>query len=328
MKPKSINSLMAYMRDQKNIQINGSIQKKKLRNMGYYHGYKGYRYYNSPNSLFSYTDFNELQAVYNFDMKIKSIFYPQIMFLETTLKNYSLEIILNEAKSSRFADIYTNLMNDYKTYPVGSDKYKKAISKRMNMRNKIYSNISRDYEHSNIIKHYYDKDKPVPMWAIFEIISLGEFANFLSCLNKSVRINISSSVGIKSSFDNDGKMLQIMVFALKDLRNAVAHNNTVFDTRFKKGLKSNTNKISNRLGNYISSETGVNNITFTTIVDYLILISFTMKLLNCNKTEILSFIRQFEDTIESFRKQVPMNIFSKIIYTDTKGKLQTLKKFL
>ena len=48
MKPKSINSLMAYMRDQKNIQIKGSVQKQKLRNMGYFHGYKGYRFYGTP----------------------------------------------------------------------------------------------------------------------------------------------------------------------------------------------------------------------------------------------------------------------------------------
>lgn len=313
---------MAYMRDEKNIQIYGSLQKKKLRNMGYYHGYKGYRYCNSPTSLFPYTDFNELQAVYDFDMKIKSIFYPQIMFLETTLKNYSLEVILDEAKSKFFSDIYTKLLNDYKAYPVGSDSYKKSISKRMNVRNKIYNNISMGYDKNNIIKHYYDNDQPLPMWAIFEILSLGEFGNFLSCLNKTVRVKISSSVGIRLSFDSNGRMVEKIVFVLKDLRNAVAHNNTVFDTRFKKS------QVNSLISNYIAAETGINNINFRTIVDYLILISFVMKLLKCNKSEIMTFIRQFEDACENFRKQVPMNIFSRIIYTDTKGKLRALKNYL
>lgn len=313
---------MAYMRDEKNIQIYGSLQKKKLRNMGYYHGYKGYRYCNSPTSLFPYTDFNELQAVYDFDMKIKSIFYPKIMFLETTLKNYSLEVILDEAKSKFFSDIYTKLLNDYKAYPVGSDSYKKSISKRMNVRNKIYNNISMGYDKNNIIKHYYDNDQPLPMWAIFEILSLGEFGNFLSCLNKTVRVKISSSVGIRLSFDSNGRMVEKIVFVLKDLRNAVAHNNTVFDTRFKKS------QVNSLISNYIAAETGINNINFRTIVDYLILISFVMKLLKCNKSEIMTFIRQFEDACENFRKQVPMNIFSRIIYTDTKGKLRALKNYL
>ena len=39
-KPKSINALMGYMRDVKGINIKGSNDKKKLRYMGYFHGYK------------------------------------------------------------------------------------------------------------------------------------------------------------------------------------------------------------------------------------------------------------------------------------------------
>ncbi len=40
--PKTINSLMAYMRKNKGMKIEGSTQKRKLRYMGYFHGYKGY----------------------------------------------------------------------------------------------------------------------------------------------------------------------------------------------------------------------------------------------------------------------------------------------
>ena len=38
-RPKSINSLMSYLRDEKKININGSNDKKKLRYMGYFHGF-------------------------------------------------------------------------------------------------------------------------------------------------------------------------------------------------------------------------------------------------------------------------------------------------
>ena len=60
MKAKSINALMKYLRDKKHIAINGSSQKQKLRNIGYYHGYKGYRFFTSPSNHLSYTDFNQL----------------------------------------------------------------------------------------------------------------------------------------------------------------------------------------------------------------------------------------------------------------------------
>ena len=106
--------------------------------MGYFHGYKGYRYHNKPNNQFSYNSFDEIQAVYDFDMALKAIFYSQIMFLETTLKNYALEVILEESGSKRFADVYANIMTNYKKYTIGSTKYKKAIAKRMNVRNKVY----------------------------------------------------------------------------------------------------------------------------------------------------------------------------------------------
>ena len=322
MNPKSINALMSYMRDVKNIHISGSLQKKKLRYIGYFHGYKGYRYCNSPSSLLLYNDFNELQAVYDFDMQMKSVLYPQIMFLETALKNYALEVILDNVKSNRFADVYSTLMNDYKSYSVGSNDYKKAISKRMAVRNKIYGNISRDYGKNNIIIHYYDKDEPVPIWAIFEIISLGEFGNLISCLNTNIRQSISSSIGINKGIDADGKMTGIIVFCLKDLRNAIAHNNTIFDTRFKTG------SINTRIAKYLSSEIRIDNINFNSIVDYVILISFMLKLFKRNKSEILAFIQQFINAYETLRKNVPINIFSRIIYTDTKKKLDALKNFL
>ncbi len=163
LKSKSINSLMKYMKDNKGIEINGSRQKRNLRYMGYFHGYKGYRYCHSPYTTFEYHNFNELQAIYNFDMKLKAILYPKIMFLETTIKNYALEIIVDKAHSTRFADIYSKLMKDYKNYPAGSREYKNALTKRMNVRNRVYSNISRDYGKNNIVKHYYNKDESLPI---------------------------------------------------------------------------------------------------------------------------------------------------------------------
>ena len=322
MEPKSINSLMKYMRKEKNIDISGGTQKRMLRSMGYFHGYKGYRYCNSPNSLLPYSSFSQIQSVYDFDMKLKMIFYPRIMFVETAIKNYSLEIILQEAGSSRFADIYALVMDDYKRNAKGTGKFRSKIIERMLVRNTVYSNISREYGKNNIIKHYYDSDRPVPIWAIFEILSLGEFGNLFKCLNQSTRKKISASIGINSGFDADGRLIEKMVFVIKDLRNSVAHNNTIFDTRFK------SHKISAHLCNYISSETSISNVSFDTMVDYLILIVYIMKILKHSKTELKLFINQFTEACEILRKQVPMNIYSRIVYTDTRRKLNELREFL
>lgn len=320
MRPKTTNALMAYLRDNKHIKINGSLQKKKLRYMGYFHGYKGYRYFNSPTSLLPYTDFNELQAVYDFDMKLKSLIYPQIMFLETALKNYALECIISDCKSERFADIFANSLTAHKQYAKGTNKYNKAMSMRLKLREHVYGTISRDYK-KPIVNHYYGKDKPVPIWAIFELLSLGEFGNFILCLKKSIKINLSKFIGIKTSYDPDGKLTELFVFTIKDLRNAIAHNGTIFDTRFK------TSSINNRISAYIEKETNLIGVNFDSIVDYIILIAFMLKLLNCNKKDVLNFVLEFEKICETLYKQVPTNIYMRIIYSNTRNKLKTLKQF-
>ena len=319
--PKTVNSLMAYIRNEKGIHVSGSAQKKKLRYMGYFHGYKGYRYCREPHILFNFSDFDELQSIYEFDMKIKTIFYPQIMFIETVIKNYALECILDENNSERFADVFSKALTSYKSFDVGTSNYKEHMAKRLKLREHVFSAISREYRRP-IVSHYYDLDKPVPIWAIFELLTLGEFGSFVSCMSNPLKIRLSKEIGIKTSFDPDGRIPEMYIFTIKDLRNAIAHNGTVFDTRFKTG------KINSRLSTYIKSETGISNITFDTIVDYLLLIVFILKGLQCNRSIIHNFVSDFERSCENLRKQIPIGIYNQILYTDTRNKLTKIKDYI
>lgn len=63
---KIINALLKYMRVKKDISINGSKEKKQLMNIGYFHGYKGYRFVCDPTQELKYNNFGELMAVYEF----------------------------------------------------------------------------------------------------------------------------------------------------------------------------------------------------------------------------------------------------------------------
>ena len=53
-----------------------------------------------------------------------------------------------------------------------------------------------------------------------------------------------------------------------------------------------------------------------------------MALLERSKTEILSYIKQFEDICQKLNKSVPFNIYSKIVYTDTNAKLNAFKSYI
>lgn len=312
---KDINALMRYLKEKHNINIEGSSQKRKLKNFGYYHGFKGYRFIKSTNNPIVFSDFNEIIALNKLDMKLKSLFYPKIMFLETALKNYVLEIIINESKTNDFNIIYDDILTDYKIHPIGSKNYKKALNKRLNLRDQIYNSLTREYNMDRkVVQHFYHKDKSVPIWAIFEVITFGNFGTFLSCSNKSIKKSISKELKLNQSCDTRGILTEKIVYLLKDLRNSLAHNSVIFDCRFKTG------NIDNSLIKCLEIDMKICNISFDTIVDYVIIITYLLKNMECSKIELEKFISDFEKSINDFRDNVPSNIYSKVFYTDTRNK--------
>jgi len=322
-KVKSINSLMQYLRDKHNISISGSSHKTKLRNIGYYHGYKGYRFISTPNQKIAYTNFNQVLAINSFDLELKTLFYPQIMFIETALKNYVLEVILKQGNTECFNTIYENLLTNYKHRNVGSSQYKTELNKRLRLRNQLYNVLTRDYSNNKqVVQHFYHKDEAVPIWAIFEVISLGEFGNFVSCTDINVKHEISNLLQLNQACDTDGKLTECIIYIIKDLRNSIAHNDVIFDTRFKSSTPNHS------LLNALNFDTNINNISFATIVDYLILVIYILKNLKISKTEMNKVVTRFEVLINQFRNQIPINIYNKVFYTDTRNKLILLKTYI
>lgn len=323
-KPKNINGLMKYLRDQKGMDIKGSSQKLRLRNMGYYHGYKGYRYIGTPSKNINFTKFAELESIYNFDKKLKALLYPHVMFIETALKNYVLEALVENSKSENFNDIYNTLLTDYKRFATkNKNDYKAALKKRLGLRDQIYRVQTKAYGNKNrIAEHYYQKDNNLPIWAIFELLSLGEFGTFVACIESNTRRNISLKLGIKQSDDSHAMLTERLIFTIKDLRNAIAHNDVIFDARFRKG------SIDNQVINAVTNATGVKGITFETIVDYIILIVYMLDLFGLKKTEIKKFVREFEIIKEELRKEIPTSYYNQIIHSNVNNKLSQVKKFV
>jgi abortive infection bacteriophage resistance protein len=322
-KIKNTNSLMKYLRDTHHITVGGSIHKRKLRNIGYYHGFKGYRFIKTPKNRINFSDFDQLLAVNSFDMELKTLFYPQAMFIETALKNYVLEITLNHSQTENFNTIYETLLTNYKNFNIGSSSYNKTLHKRLRLRDQFYNVLTRNFSNNKqVVQHFYHKDQSVPIWAIFEVISLGEFGNFISACNSNVKRDISKSLSLNQSCDSKGELTESIIYIIKDLRNSIAHNDVIFDTRFKSSTPSNS------LLRALELDTGIKNISFNTIVDYLILFIYLLKNLRIPKMEMTKMVSRFEYLIDRFRTQIPFNIYSSIFYTDTRNKITVLKTFI
>ncbi len=314
---------MRHLRDAHGIEISGSKQKRDLLNIGYYHGYKGYRFINQASHQIPYTNFDEVVSVYEFDTNLKTILYPRIMFIETAMKNYTLDTLIGIGPVD-FDFVFSHLLNDYKKENTGNSKYRDKMKKRLELKNKINQQISYNYaEQKAVISHFFHSNKPMPLWAIFEVINLGEFGFFLQCLNEQTRIAIAEDLDLHTTNHNqNGRIVEDIIFLIKELRNAIAHNSVVFDCRFKK-----INPPS-RLKEYLQSETGIKNITFESIVDYFIITVFLLKKFVVTKTELKKIVRSFYSESEELRDAIPVPIHTSIMGSDFRNKINGLTDYI
>lgn len=316
--PKTLNSLMKHLRDS-GIDINGSTQKRRLKNIGYYHGYKGYRFAGNAANRLPLTDFSQVAALYDFDTQLKALFYPRVMSIETALKNYTLEAVIKDAKSGAFEDIWKKSLTDYRSYKGGA--YKSAWDRRQRLRGEIDGIIFYNHKSRDVIGHFRDADKDIPIWAIFEVMTLGNFGSFYDCLDRRVKTGIVRDLGMPTNLDSELRLKDI-IFALKDFRNAIAHNGVVLDVRFQSG------SINTGVAQLLKQETGVGKIDFTDITDYVVLLVYLMRRMGFTKTECKQLIAGYGAIIERYRAELPFNVFSRIIKTTARGKLSALRQFV
>lgn len=162
----------------------------------------------------------------------------------------------------------------------------------------------------------------VPFWALVEIMTLGDFGFMLSCLDYSTRDTISKCLGLTLSCDTNRELIFKYIYALKDLRNAIAHNAVIFDTRFRGSDPSRP------MIRCLEQEIGLPYVNFKTLGDYLILVCYYLQILKVPKTEIKAFIREFERTTDGYKNSVDTSISSIVIHPDLSNRINILKNYL
>ena len=172
-----------------------------------------------------------------------------------------------------------------------------------------------------MIGHFRDADKDTPIWAIFEVMTLGNFGAFYDCLDRRVKTAIVRDLGMPTNLESELRLKDI-IFALKDFRNAIAHNGVIVDVRFKSG------SINTGAAQLLKQETGVGEIDFTDITDYVILLVYLMRCMGFTKTECRQLVAGYESILEKYRAELPFIIYSKLIKTSAHGKLTALRQFV
>ena len=308
---KTLNGLMRHMRDSAGITIGGTRHKQALARIGYFHGYKGYRYVGDAGRRIPYSEFDEVVAVVEFDSGVKALLYPVLMRIETTMKNLALAEVMEAAGSSDLVDIYRRLMP--------GDRH----GQRAGRLEVIHANndvLLASYKRNNAIaRHYYDAPgECVPAWALMEVITFGHFGRFLRQLSDDALGLIAESWGLAR---RDADLVPHLVFALAGLRNCVAHNGVVFDARFA------TTDIRKPIKNFINREIGIPQgvrVDLETITDYFVLVVFLAHQLGLSKREAKALVVEYVTLTDTLRTRIPLNVFDMIVRTDNRPKLSAL----
>ena len=323
---KKTDALMRHLRNS-GISIKGSVQKRQLINTGYYHGYKGYRFFGNSRRRLPFISYNEIYATIQYDSALKSLFYGKMMFIETAVKNIALERILINSNSESIQAMLDKVISSYHNAPSSAtqEQRKRLQQNKLNLNKSIQISLANAYNKGRPqITHFYNNAgyAGVPIWSLFEIMTMGDFGYLLSCLTFDVRDDISRHLGLNLSADTNRELIYKYMYTLKDLRNAIAHNAVVFDTRFRNIDPSRAMK------QCLMIEIGLPYINFKTLGDYVILICYYMHLLHLPKTEIKAFIREFERIIDNYKTQVSPAVSSIVLHPDLQSRLTILKNYI
>ena len=125
---KTTDGLMRHLRSN-GIPISGSAQKRQLINTGYYHGYKGYRFFKNADHRLPFSSYQGIYATIQYDSDLKALFYSKMMFIETAVKNIALQGIIENAHSENIQDILDRVVSSYNNSPASFDAdQKKKLS--------------------------------------------------------------------------------------------------------------------------------------------------------------------------------------------------------
>ena len=326
MEYKTIDDLMQHLKE-KGIEISGEKDKRNLINTGYFHGYKGYRFFNSPAKKIPFSSYDEIHTTIQYDSDLKSLFYPKVMFIETAVKSIALQCVIESAGSGSIQQMYDKVISSYNNAPPTCtvDERKKLQKNKLYLQNMVQNCLLKAYNSENrkVVHFYHTKDHDgVPLWALFDIMTMGDIGFLLSCLTYKTRDMITRKIGFNLSTDTDRELIYKYLYTLKDLRNAIAHNDVIFDTRFRKINPKRS------MESCLKIEIGLPYINFKTITDYVILISYYLKLLKVSPDEIELFIDKYGDLVENYKLSVKKDIADMVIHADTEKRVYLLKKYL
>ena len=324
-KSMSVNSLMKHMRANHGMEdLRGSSRKILLRNMGYFHGYKGFRFARKPQNALSIPSSGTLMDVYSFDSAIKAAIYPEIMFIETAIKNIVLARILESIEDPGLS---TFLRQGLRTCRDANGKVLTGqMKEKLKLKSQLQNIVKQSYKNT-LVKHYVDRDDDAPVWSIFEVMTLWDLTSVCKSLPDETLVKITDDLGIPLA---DTYIVIDIIETIRPLRNSVAHNGAIFDSRFSQRVKyPNPDKNLIAVGDLLDNELSIGcRLNFNSIVDYIVLLAYLLTLLTRQKKRSRDFLRKCLRELEKLEDAVGVDTYMKIVGSGDRQKFGFIEGFI
>ena len=205
-----------------------SKAKKALQHAGYYNlinGYKMLFLQRDPNGNFLIPDtyregstVDEIQQLYYFDGKLRSIMLESILHIETNIKNLI---------SHTFSSVHGH--KNYLVYENFDTLQRDAVTRITTLISEIQRQLSSRVSDPSIL-HYLTKHGYVPFWVLNNILSLGAISKFYSLMKQPERQEIAKIFKLQ---DHE---LSSLLLHLSSVRNVCAHSNRLYCFRTKRPI--------------------------------------------------------------------------------------------
>lgn len=175
--------------------------------------------------------FEDIVSLYEFDFETRTIILKGILKIENIIKT-KLAYYFSEKYNQEYN--YLNIHNY-------NDKIKsvKIIADISNII-KINMVSSKSEDMRNILEYYLEKHQNVPLWVLIKKFTFGKLSKFYSALIEEIQFKICDDIEefylkeYNKSISINNKTLSQMLEFINIVRNICAHNEKLYNIRYKK----------------------------------------------------------------------------------------------
>ncbi len=194
------------------------------------------------------TCFEQIQALYQFDTKLRQLLFEAIEKIEVSIRaKWAYEISLRHGAHAHL----------HLKFFVSSSKYQKDLKD-------LYKAIDQAKDKEEFVKHYlnkYEESMP-PIWVVSEVISLGLLSKLYTNLDDIgvSGFNTSAKKAIAGAYQIDFEFLESWLHVLTQVRNFSAHHARLWNREFKRTPKLVINKPSALKGQFVQGSRRLYNV--------------------------------------------------------------------